>query len=772
MHGKELTVTDFLNVAIRRKWLILVCVLVAAVGAWGVCLVWPKSYRSTTTIFVESQKIPETYVKGVVSGTIQERLVSVRQILLSRQLLKQVAQDSGMIAPESDQKIADGIVAKMTKAIVIDIPKEQTAFQLSFTHSNPQIARAVTARLAGLVVEENIKRREQLVEGATEFLHQELRLAKEELEGKEKAISEFKRQHMGELPQQVEANLRALDRLQSEMSTTAETINGLNSRLDGVEKAIREYQAGDINTSLPLTTQRKIDPRVERLHDLEQRLAALSAEYKDSYPDIVHLKEEIRKLRAAPSVAQDSPEHETSSGVKKTADPYLTELVRQRNEIKNELAVLKQKQTRIAAQIVEYEGRVERTPSREQQLMILVRDYENLQKNYQSLLDKKLSASISENLERRQKGEQFRIIDPANLPLVPETPNELLIMLAGLAMGCGLGYGAAFWLEYGRGFVRTPDDAESIAGFPLLATIPDFATAYKKGFPRVQPTSPERGYFSGVKSRFPQLSASREMASGSRGTNGGALSVLSGEYPYDTPKKEEIGNLRLELNLVAKWRPYSLVAEQYRVAATKLVMSSSDLKSAVIVVTSAIKGEGKSSSVSNLGYVLAADLGKRTLLIDCDFKHPSLHLYCGLSSSPGLIEVLSGKCAVSEALQRVGDAGPWILPSGSRERAMVELAQIPKLKTVIAELRDRFDYILLDAPPILPLADMNLLSALADFVVFVVRVDVTQKSAVETAVKSLGSPERAGVIVTGYSAINVPKYMQDYYFAGHGKERT
>ena len=240
------------------------------------------------------------------------------------------------------------------KSVSIDIPKEQPVMKLSYAHSDPVMARDVTAKMASLVVEENLKRREQLVEGATEFLQQELDLAKQELETKEKAISQFKTRHMGELPEQMEANLRALDRLQNEKASTTDSVNILNGRLDNVEKAIREFQSGDSSLSTIVTPgQKRMSRRFEHLRELEHRLAALSAQYKETYPDIVHLKEEIRKLHSAPEEQSEQfLDDSTVPGgdAKRTVpilDPYLAELYRQRNEIKTELMTQKQKQARI-----------------------------------------------------------------------------------------------------------------------------------------------------------------------------------------------------------------------------------------------------------------------------------------------------------------------------------------------------------------------------------------------------------------------------------------
>lgn len=773
MIAQNLTASDFVAVAVHRKWLLLSVLVLSSAVAFAVAQVWPKSYRSSTTILVESQKVPETYVKGVVSGTVQERLSSVRQIAQSRQLLGQIAVEVGLVPNQGTDSLAvDAVVSEMKKNVEIEISKEQSTLKLSFSHSNPAIARDVTSKIASFVVEDNLRRREQLFEGATEFLQEELKMAKVELELREKAISEFKSRYMGELPQQMEANLRSLDRLQSERTSSAETINALSSRLDSLDKSIREFKPGEAAAGAlvlgPKGQVRVVDKRLEQLRDLEQRLATLSVEYKENYPDIISLKEEIRRLRSSqeasvePQQGGDEQVAGNDRGLQAKPDtiidPYFKDLVNQRNDVMHELSVHRQRQARIAAQIVEFEGRVDRTPAREQELVMLNRDYDNLQKNYQSLLDKRLSASISENLERRQKGEQFRIMDPAFLPHKPETPNQLLIVLCGVALGLGGGYGWAFWLEYGRGMVRAPEDAESILGFPILGTIPDLLGTLggreSKLLRRIENKS---------EAQPPRESGVERATVESKGFSVPSRWVGRSHELSGDAKQDGMNMLWQELNLVAKWKPYSVASEQYRVAATKILLATADLKSTVVVVTSSVTGEGKSVSVSNLGHVLAQDLGKRTLLIDCDFKRPSLHRYFGLSASPGLMEVLSGGCPVSESLRRIEDTGLWVLTSGAKGDAMGDLAQISKIKPILIELQEQFDYIVLDAPPVLPLADMNLLASLADFLIFVVRANVTPKSAVEIAGKSLNVDGRAGVLVTGYAPINAPQYVQGYY---------
>jgi len=763
MHARVLTFQDYLAIAIRRKWLILGIVLcsLGAAYAWGKVL--PKSYRSTTLILVESQKIPEDYVKGVVMGTVHDRLNTIQQMLLSRTLLDRVIEMSKPYG-ESQGADRDAAIERMRKAITIttsrDVMLRDQTFSISFVHENPAMAMKVTSTLASLLIQENLSTREQLVETASQILTSELDRAKEELEAREKAVSEFKRMHMGELPQQMEANLRALDRIQVEVLTQTEALSNLNTRLAMIEKAIKEYETtGTTSTELPASS-RKGDRRFPRLKELERNLATLSAIYKQNYPDVVQLKEEIAKLKTQPQAENDElvdvmPMQEGKSGGAKPVDPYLRELTRQRNELKIEIASNKDRQSRLAAQIKEYEGRVERTPAREQKLMSLVRDYENMQKNYQSLLEKKLSARIAENLERRQKGEQFRIIDPANLPGYPEKPNKMRIMLAGLALGCGLGMGTAVGIEWLKRGFRDPEEAETLLGLPVLATIPFFQSAFG-GAAKSLPLQ------TGVPALPLNVKEGRLLSYSSK-------SIIRSERATHGPTAA--GRFSPEWNLVTKWRPMSVVAEQFRVAATRLALMGAERSSTVIVVTSAVMGEGKSSSAVNLAYVLAQDLGKRTLLIDCDLKRPAVHKYAGVPLEPGLADVLHGGKSLDTCLQRLEEVSLWILPAGSMRYRSIGLLKTQELHKILTELRSRFEHIILDAPPILPLADMNVLAKVSDVLALVVLAATTGRDVVQKAFKTLRDTSQAGIILNGIEAESTPYYMQQEYYLGTDVEK-
>ncbi len=765
MISRVLSLEDYLSVVSRKKWMIIGIILAGlAVGA-TVCLLLPKSYRSSTLIMVENQRVPENYVRGVVTNAPQDRLVTIQQMVLSRSILGRIIEDYKLYGPGQE---VGSVLESIRRRVTITTTREH-AFMLSFSNEDPLIAQKVTARLAELFIEQNLRTREQLVGEASEFLEGELNAAQKELEIKEKAISEFKLGHMGELPGQIEANLRALDRLQAEMTATSETISRLNDRLAQADKAIKEYESSDSSTptvgplpGMPSTTvMRPADLRTARIKELERNLANLSASYKDTYPDIVHLRQEIAKLKAQPieeEEARVAREESAANGrmpermaEKKTIDPYLREMLRQRNEMKAELQTMKERQDRITREVRQYDARVERTPMREQQLASLTRDYDNMQRNYQALLDRRLNARMAENYEKLQKGEQFRIIDPAHLPTFPESPDVLKIMMLSLFAGCGLGFGTAVVLETMRTGFRYGDEAERLLGIPILAEVPSFQTAFGGTFPALSFSSAAVHAKPTGRALLPAWSKGP-----SNGSGNAKREPLVIDRSLGAP----------DLNLVMKWRPMSAVAEQYRVAATRLALMSTERKSTVVVVTSALKGEGKTSTALNVGYALAHDLGKKTLLIDCDLKQPRLNVYAGIGADPGLSSVLQDDgSAVQDSILKLDESPLWILPAGSTLQRPVELFKLKRLGALLAGLREQYDYIILDAPPILPLADMNVFASMGDILALVIRSGDTSTDIVQKALKALKPSGQAGIILTGIQANETPYYMMSGYYA-------
>lgn len=742
---------EYWYMALRRKWTIIGAIALSLAAAALVCMLSTKSYRSETLILAEDQKIPGNYVQGIFEGHFEQRFIVIQKQIMSRTLLLEVVKDLNLY-PEAMAKYGpDAAIGKLRSGLRVEMVTKVPgasfvrtgieAFTVSFSDEDPGTAMNVTSAIASKFLVVNAAGREEMAKSTTEFLDYEVVILKNELERKEDEISRFKSKYMGELPQQIEVNLRALDRLQSELNTVNESMQRLSDRLALVQKGIHEYQRfGSTNSSLVVGTAGP-DPLFRQLRELREKLAKLKAEFWDGYPDVVLTKGGIRQIE------EELVELYGPDSIKpgEYPDPYLQDLRKQQSELESELNLLKRRQRKLQDDKKAHERRVENAPSVEQELLILLRDYDNMKNNHRSLLDKRLNAMVAHNLEKRQKGGQFRIIDPASFPRVPERPNQPRIMVFGLLFGCAFGVGMAVMQEQFNPRFRRPEDIERALGPQLLAMIPDFTVAYAH------------------LNRLRLLHRSHPVSAVNDPDGAGTVERISWKrlLPYGR------GGQPFERDVVVKSLPGSIVAEQYRVAATRLAFLGPKRRSTIIVVTSAVKGEGKTTTVVNLGYTLARDLGKRTVLVDCDFKCPALNRYADTDPELGLADCLMANIPLDECLSGFGEVPCWIMPVGNCEMHSNELLKTERLANFFVQLREQFDYILINAPPILPLADMNVLAQYADLLLLVVRAGSTPQQFVKRAVATLRPDPPFHVILNAVGTQSLPYYMSDYGYASH-----
>lgn len=734
---------EYWGILTRRKWVAITSILVGVALGAILCVVLPKSYRSSTEILIEDQKIPDQYVKGIGGGSIEERLMTLQQQVMSRALLGRIMDEYKLYEAQVKSDGVESAIERLRKAIRVDKVgtsgirgKTIEAMTISFAHEDPMTAMQVTGKLASLFIEENLKVREQLVTGVSVFLDQELQESRKAIEAQGQTISLYKTKYVGQLPEQMEANLRALDRLQSELNATNDLLHSRTDKVSSLERSIMEYQssaATRMGVEAPRGIQKEVDPLLVRLQQLEQRLTTLRAEWKETYPDISDTKQEILSVKEqlaekyGASVAdQEGVVNQESEPVAQKAlspDPYLRELKTQRNDVLTELASLKNRGDRLSRLIAETEKRLEQMPIREQELSILVRDYENRQKNYQALLEKRLNADVAANLEKRQQGEQFRILDPANLPGKPESPNQLLIMAGGLIGGCGVGIVLAFGLDLVNPTFRRREEVELLPGVRVVATVPWFEAVSTQSSP--------------------------VMKTNALIVKGDSIRVaVRTEVPHQA--------------LVAKWQPGSIAAEQYRMAATRVVLSTEKRSSTVIEITSALESEGKTTTVVNLGYTIARDFGRSTLLVDCDFRRPALHQFVGEAVGAGLLDFLDGEASLEECLSPIDEVGCSIMTVGRSGREFNDLARVEQLKKVMSQLRTQFQYIVVNTPPVLASAMMGSLTSLADEIVMVIRAGSSPQHVVQKAFAMLSLNGEKLVVLNGVDEQSLPHYLYGY----------
>jgi polysaccharide chain length determinant protein (PEP-CTERM system associated) len=475
MIPKKITPETLLDLTVRRWYVLAGPFALAMMVAVGLAATLPRLYKSETTILVEPQEVPTSYVTPTVTYAVEDRLQAMSQQILSRTKLLEIAGEFGLY-PELRKRPEEDLVERMRADIGVDLggrekrgQQEVSYFKLSFSYPKPETAQRVTARLASLFIEENLKIRSEQAKLTTDFLEKELTDMEVKLKEKEQLVSRFKQGYMGALPEQLGANLNALTGLQTQLQTNQAGLSAAEERALLIQKAAADYaQAPSLAAPHGGLTARPDSPAA-RLAALKQALAGYEARYTPQHPNVIKTRKEIARLEADLAKAPEASGGEAPAAVPAGFDPGM------RNQLitaKADIERLKQEQAATKRKIALYQARVEATPRREQDLASLTRDYEMMQANYQSLLKKRIDAKMAENLENKQQGEQFRMIDPPNLPARPFKPDLRKLFSFALMLGLGTGVGLCFLLEYLDRSFKDTEDLEEFLHLNVLATIP------------------------------------------------------------------------------------------------------------------------------------------------------------------------------------------------------------------------------------------------------------------------------------------------------------
>jgi protein tyrosine kinase modulator len=482
-----------MKIAGRYKWTIILPLVLCLLGGLAVSRVLPDKYRAETLILIVPQRVPESYVRSTVTSRIEDRLQSIGQQILSRTRLEKIIQDFNLYAKERRTGIMQDIVEQMRKDISVEVVKGD-AFRIAYVGNQPRTVMQVTDRLASLFIEENLKDRELLAEGTNEFLETQLEDSRRRLVEQEKKLEAYRLSHAGELPSQVDANLQVIQNTQMQIQAVVESINRDRDRKLAIDRELADLnlpepeapkqiqpvqqENADGSTSLPLSEQLKAAQR--SLTGLELRLTA-------EHPDVIRMRRVVAELQQrVDAEALEAPLSAGGPGAAAARTPAQIAKANRIKELKGEADNLdrqitnKQQQEAALRQVTtQYQSRVEEVPARETELTELTRDYTTLQQMYTNLLSKKEESKIAANLERRQIGEQFKLLDPARLPEKPYSPQRGFIVLIGALIGLGLGVGLAAFRAYKDTSLRTDDDVAVVLKLPVLAQIPVMMTRAK-----------------------------------------------------------------------------------------------------------------------------------------------------------------------------------------------------------------------------------------------------------------------------------------------------
>lgn len=439
---------------LRRPLLVLVPWLAVFAVSVAALFLLPKRYRSSTLILVESEKVPDSFVPRVATQDTRGRLEAIWPEIQSRTRLERVLAET---RPYPEITSSMRALETIRRAIGINLSGSD-GFTIEFVHRDPRKAQEVANRIATLFIEETIKSRGQQVEDAVDFLDTQVSDARQELEQKDEALRRFKEQRMGRLPEQLETNLATLSMLQRELQSTQESLIFARERQESLARSLGRAPAGSDRSSAPASPD-------SELAELLRQYAVLKGRYTDEHPDIVNMRSRIARLqqRRADSAAADEEEDLNPSTVLARE-----QLARATAELKN----LEQARADLEGRVASLRARIEETPRTEQELTTLTRDYDQLRENYTSLLRRQLDAQMAGRLERRWKGDRFRVLDPANLPEKPSFPKPLIVLGLGGSLGLFVGLLLCFAAEFLDPTFKDVATLSSLGNYPVLARVP------------------------------------------------------------------------------------------------------------------------------------------------------------------------------------------------------------------------------------------------------------------------------------------------------------
>ena len=472
----NINIEYYMNLAVRRKWWIIVPVLLSILAGAVYIKITPKSYKANTLILVQAQKIPTSYVRPTVTESLRSRLHTITQRVYSRTNLEKIIEQFDLYANNRGKKPTAEMVENLRQKINVNLRGRgrTQAFEISFVWHDPKTVAGVTNAIASQFIEQNLKVREDMAMGTTAFLENETEKMRHEIETREKNLEIFKREHMGMLPDQLQSNLNILSQLKQELNNLEVRMQTERKQSVMLQKQMQLVQAAQTQSSdlIEIVPDEAGRMQSEDITYLESQLRQLRLRYTEKHPDVIALKRKIALIQQTHAAGKDENGSSTPELLDNPLAYQKDQIKFQLDETNRNIKSCQKRIREIKKEIQAYNNRIERIPEVELELTKLTRDYSTMRSRYQSLLQKKIDARMAEELERRQKGEQFKVLDSAIIPEKPFKPDVKKVMLIALMAGLGIGCGLAYLREIMDGSFYSTEDLEAFLGTKVLVSIP------------------------------------------------------------------------------------------------------------------------------------------------------------------------------------------------------------------------------------------------------------------------------------------------------------
>jgi polysaccharide biosynthesis transport protein len=697
--AKEIFIYSALESVRRHKYLLLVPILIFATAATFYSYRLTPMYRSEALLRAEPMETVRDFVDATGAAhadhalNIDENFRNIQEVVRSEEVLTTVIKEFALY-DLVNQKVPEAALQDMKKRVLMRIDGGDgqrnnaprfMSFWVGFEGNDRKQIMNVANRLADLFIKKASDARERRIQGIVGFIQDEMAPLQKKLDAQNEDIKRYQQESPNSLPEQTTSNLRFLEGLQTQYQAKTESLSKDEARRGAIVAELHELEKqGALETAIPVEDKSGMD---KKLDDLRMLYLQMQARYAPDHPELRRIKKEIAEVERLVPQQSAKPRMEHSPF-------YLrhVQLKSELDELDRRAQSYKKEQQDLAKQIAVYRSRVQSAPVRESELAVLVRDYKATQAQYQEMLERQHNARLAEHFEKLSSEIIFRVIDPAQLSSQPVSPQRPRIILLGFLGGLGLGIILIFFAEQMDSSFSSADDYQRACNIPILATVP---------------------------------SIRRSLA-----------------------KRRHSNGVTADSTIVTLTDPQSIPAEQYRILAMKL-QARNGSPSHTIAITSATGGEGKTLTAINLAVALSGLPGRKVLLIDADLRRPRVQARLEQKSVPekGFADLLSdsGDGDLDHYILKIGEL--YVIRGSMRCTNPINLLASQRAQDVLQKLRAQFQFIILDAPPVLPIADSIILSSLADEVLLVLRARRTPRELFQHAVVNLDTANIRGVVL-------------------------
>ncbi len=628
-----------------------------------------------------------------------------------RQLLSLVFSREPAPEPVFNENRTDRIIRSLSKSISVDRKGWTYVVDIKYTSDSPTKAAQVANAFADEYLVDQLEANYEVTRRANDWLSERLGALRKKVRESERAVELFKVEN-----NIVETNGSTLSdqqvaKLNEQLILARAESAQAQAKYDQVQ-AVRK-RGGDITAFADALQSSALAALKGKASEIRRELANLSAKYGNRHPSVVSARAQLQDVRR--SISSEAKRILTST--------------------ENALRVASSREESIAASLAEVKG----TASRDSQAEVILRELERESAANKALFESFLSRFKQTSEQEKLNTNNSRVIERASAPTVPSAPNKKSLVILAAMLGLGLGAGIAFLIEQLDAGYRTTIQIEKQLGVPVLASIP-----------RSDNELPGSGIGRTARKYNP-------------------FSLLAGLFSKgDKSERRMKKSDRVSISRLVVQRPLSSFTEAVRALRMGIKFADVDRPQKIVLLASALPGEGKSTIASNLALHAAAS-GERVLIIDLDLRHPVLTSLYAPDAKHGAVELLLGEVDLKQVIVKDAASGLHILPAPRRKDLThtAELLGSKRMKDLFTHLSGFYDLIVVDTSPLLPVTDGRALIDVVDSLVLVVKWETTARDAVDAALKqSLGSHGKlTGVVMNDVVASRARYY--DYYKSGY-----